>query len=133
MASPEERILFDLEKKFWRALVDQDTDTALSLLCEPALVVSSHGAMRFDHPTYRKMAEQGTMTVKSFQISDMQAVFPNASTAVLIYRVEQQLAPRAGGDVITQRMCDSSTWVKEDARWLCVMHTETALDPATAG
>lgn len=39
----------DLEKKFWQSMIDQDTDTATRLLCEPAVMVSSHGAMTFDH------------------------------------------------------------------------------------
>ena len=43
------KTLIDLETKFWQSMVDQDTDTAISLLDEPALMVSSHGAMKFDH------------------------------------------------------------------------------------
>ena len=36
-----------------------ETDVALSLLCEPALMVNSHGAMKFDHAGYRQMADHG--------------------------------------------------------------------------
>ena len=54
------KTLIDLETKFWQSMVDQDTDTALEMLTEPALMVSSHGAMKFDHAGYRKMAEQGS-------------------------------------------------------------------------
>ena len=50
------KTLIDLEKKFWQAIVDHDTDGALELLSEPALMVSTHGAMKFDHDGYRKMA-----------------------------------------------------------------------------
>ncbi|MEO8117694.1 MAG: hypothetical protein ABI606_00030 [Rhodoferax sp.] len=32
---------------------------ALDLLCEPALMVSAHGAMKFDHARYRQMADHG--------------------------------------------------------------------------
>ena len=42
-------------------------------------MVSSHGAMKFDHPGYRKMADQVTTVV----------VFPNDATAILCYRVER--------------------------------------------
>lgn len=56
--------LVDLETKFWQSMVDHETDVALNLLCEPALMVSSHGAMKFDHAGYRKMADQGAMEVK---------------------------------------------------------------------
>jgi hypothetical protein len=60
--------LVDLETRFWQSMVDQDTDTALSLLCDPAVMVSAHGAMKFDHEGYRKMAEQGTTVLASFKL-----------------------------------------------------------------
>ena len=118
--------LIDLETQFWQSMVDQKTDVALGLLCEPALMVSAHGAMKFDHAGYRKMAEQGTMVVKSFAFSDMEVVFPNDATAILSYRVKQGVAPRNGSGTATeQEMHDTSTWIKTDGGWRCAMHTET--------
>jgi hypothetical protein len=121
--------LIDLEHKFWQSIVDQDTETALELLTEPALMVSEHGAMKFDHAGYRRMAEQGTQVVTSFELSDVDVVCPNDDTAVLTYRVKQALAPRGksqsqGGSV--QEMNDTSTWVRSGDAWKCVMHTEAA-------
>lgn len=117
--------LVDLETKFWQSMVDQETDVALGLLCEPALMVSAHGAMKFDHAGYRKMAEHGTMVVQSFQFSGMEVVFPNGTTAVLSYRVKQGVAPRGQGATTVQDMHDTSTWVKGRDGWRCVAHTET--------
>ena len=88
------KILIDLETRFWQSMVDQDPDTAISLLDEPALMVSAHGAMKFDHAGYRKMAEQGTMVLTSFKFSDVEVVFPNDTTAILSYRVKQGMANR---------------------------------------
>ena len=123
------KTLIDLETKFWQSMVSQDTDTALEMLTEPALMVSSHGAMKFDHAGYRKMAEQGSMVLTSFELSDMEVVFPNDSTAVLSYHVKQEVAPRDNGRISVQEMHDTSTWIKVGDRWQCVMHTET---PANA-
>ncbi len=119
--------LFDLEKKFWQSMVDQDTDAALALLDEPALMVSSHGSMQFDHGGYRKMAEQGTQVVTAFELSDMQALFASDDMAILTYRVRQSVAARgaASGSSKTEVMTDTSTWVRKGARWHCVAHTET--------
>ena len=117
--------LVDLETTFWQSLVDRDTDVALNLLCEPALMVSSHGAMKFDHEGYRKMADHGSMVVNSFEFSDMEVVFPNDDTAILTYRVKQEIAPRGKKQTIEQEMNDSSTWVQTSGGWQCVMHTET--------
>jgi len=121
--------LVDLETKFWQSMVDHDTDVALNLLCEPALMVSAHGAMKFDHAAYRKMADQGTMVVNSFEFSDMEVVFPNDATAILSYRVKQGVAPRGKGAAVEQEMNDTSTWVKTGQGWRCAMHTETPAQP----
>lgn len=122
------KTLIDLEKKFWQSMVDQDTEVALKLLLEPALMVSSHGAIKFDHASYRKMAEQGAMVVTSFELSEVQTAFPSDTTAILTYRVKQALASRESGKRIEQQMNDTSTWIKTPDGWKCAMHTETSVD-----
>ena len=124
MATPNETLV-GLETKFWQSMVDQDTDVALQLLEEPALMVSPHGTMKFDHAGYRQMAEQGSMVVKSFELSDVETVFPNDATAILTYHVKQEVAGRQGGKSTLQEMNDTSTWVNTPAGWKCVMHTES--------
>lgn len=123
------KTLKELETKFWQALVDEDSDTAVSLLTEPAMMVSAHGAMKFDHAEYRKMAEQATMVITNFKMGEMEVVFPNDATAVLTYQVEQSIAQRGKkSEAITKNMTDSSTWVKNGDKWLCALHTETAVE-----
>ncbi len=125
------KTLVELETRFWQSMVDNDTDTALGLLNEPALMVGAHGALKFDHDGYRKMAEQGPRVLTSFELSNMEVVFPNDSTAILSYRVKQGVAARDGkGDGALQEMNDTSTWIRTAEGWRCVMHTET---PAAAG
>jgi len=126
----ETRTLQDLERRFWQSMVDGNTDLALDMLDEPALMVSAHGSMKFDHATYRKMADQGPMVLKRFELGDIQAVFPNPDTAILMYSVNQTVAPRAGdGKETRQDMVDTSTWVRKGGAWKCVMHTETPAAP----
>jgi hypothetical protein len=120
--------LIALENRFWQSLVDEDVDTALSLLDEPALMVSSHGAMQFDHDGYRQRAEKGAMVLKSFELSDVNVVFPTDETAVLTYRVKQSTAQRGQAKELPQVMADSSVWTRKHGSWKCVMHTETPLD-----
>ncbi|MES2972585.1 MAG: nuclear transport factor 2 family protein [Pseudomonadota bacterium] len=123
------KTLIDLETKFWQSMVDNDSDTAVDMLTEPALMVSPHGAMKFDHATYRKMADQGPVVVKSFELSDMEVVFPNDTTAILTYRVRQGVGPRGKDESAIQEMNDTSTWVQTGSKWQCAIHTET---PAAA-
>jgi hypothetical protein len=124
MSTPS-KTLIDLETRFWQSMVSQDTAAATALLSEPALMVSAHGAMKFDRAGYCKMAEEGSMVVTSFELSDMDVMFPNDTTAILTYRVRQGVAPRGKDQSSMQEMNDSSTWVQKGARWECVMHTET--------
>jgi hypothetical protein len=125
------KTLIDLENKFWQSMVDEDTDVALAMLDEPALMVSSHGAMKFDHAGYRQMAEKGTMVLKSYQLSDVDVMFPADDTAILTYRVKQAMAPRGKSESMTQEMADTSTWVRKGGQWQCVMHTETPVQKAS--
>ena len=123
--------LIELERKFWQSMVREDTDAALSLLDQQALMVSSHGSMKFDHMQYRQMAQQGPMVLKEFKLGDIDVLQPTEDMAVLTYRVRQSVAPRGGdGKATAQDMVDSSTWVRKDDQWQCVAHTETPLDPA---
>ena len=119
------KMLEELETKFWQSMVDQETDVALEMLSEPALMVSSHGSMKFDHAGYRQMAEKGSMVLTSFELSDLDVVFPNDTTAIVIYRVRQEMAPRGKGESTIQEMNDTSTWIQVGKDWKCVMHTET--------
>ena len=129
------RTLIDLETKFWQSMVDQDTDAALQLLHEPSQMASSHGAMKFDHAGYRKMAEQGSTVVTAFALSDIEVLFASETTAVMTYRVKQTVAAREGGKSgvgTVQDMSDTSTWVYIDKRWQCVLHTESQMDAKAA-
>ena len=121
------KTLIELETKFWQSMVDQDTDAALQLLHEPAMMSTAHGAMKFDHAGYRKMAEQGDRVVTAFALNDVEVVFPTETTAVLTYQVKQTVAAREGGKSTTQNMSDTSTWVHANKRWQCVLHTESQM------
>ena len=122
------KTLIELETKFWQSMVDQDTDAALQLLHDPAMMATAHGAMKFDHAGYRKMAEQGSMVVTSFALSEVEVLFPSETMAVMTYRVKQSVAAREGGESTTQNMTDTSTWVFVDKRWQCVLHTESQME-----
>ncbi len=124
MQTPSETLI-DLEMKFWKSMVNMDTDAALEMLTEPALMVGSHGAIKFDHAGYREMAEQGSMVLTGFELSDMDVVFPSETTAILSYHVKQGIAPRGSGESTVQEMNDTSIWIRTGNRWQCAMHTET--------
>src|SRR5215471_12875505 len=116
MPNPSKELI-ELETRFWQSILDQQTDVALKLLDEPALMVSSNGPMKFDHAGYRKMAERGSMVLRSFEFSDMEAHFPDDTTAILTYRVRQRIGRRGEHGTTTQEMADTSTWVRKRGQW----------------
>jgi len=124
MQTPANTII-DLERKFWQSLVEQDTDAALDMLCEPALMVSSHGAMKFDHQGYRRMAEDSGYAVQSYELSNLDVVFPNDDTAIVTYRARQKVSPNGDGKTLDLDMNDSTTWIRTGEGWKCAVHTET--------
>lgn len=117
--------LIEMEQRFWKSMLEEQTDVALGMLAEPAFMVSPHGAMKFDHATYRKMAEHGSMVIKRYELGEMDATFVAENTAILSYKVKQVLSPRGKSEEIEQHMTDTSTWVKVGTEWRCAMHTET--------
>jgi hypothetical protein len=123
---PQAKTIVDLEQKFWQSMVDNDSATAIGMLADQSLMVSAEGAMKFGHEQYRQMAENGSWILKSYELSDMQVLFPNDDTAVCTYHAKQTVSTRGKENASTvQEMNDSSTWVKVGNGWKCVMHTET--------
>ncbi len=127
-----QQTLIDLETKFWQSMVDQDTDAAVELLGNKAVMVSSQGAFTFDRAGYRKMAEEAPMQLSSFKLDNVEVMFPNETTAIVTYSVEQQVTPKGQTASMTQQMKDSSTWIQKGKRWQCVMHTETPAEEIAA-
>lgn len=114
-----------LERKFWKSLANQEVETALELIEEPALMINAQGSRKFDRATYRKMLKSGDMVLKSFELGDIDVLLPSESTAILSYDVKQVVTQRGQTGNGEQRMHDTSTWVRTGNQWKCVAHTET--------
>jgi ketosteroid isomerase-like protein len=112
-----------LEHAFWKSLVDRDADAATGMLAPQALMVSSHGTLRFDPPQYAKMLADPKHGLLDFTLSDMEVLFPTDEVAIATYRAKQKMA--MDGKNLDQDVIDSSTWVKVDGAWKCVAHTES--------
>lgn len=122
MHTPEHEIE-QLETDFWQSIVDGDAAAATALLTEPALMVSSHGGMQFDHAGYTKMATNPPYRLVSFALSDFNVLFPREDVAIATYKVDQQV--KHDGKKTRMPAVDSSTWVKVEGRWKCAAHTES--------
>lgn len=125
IAKSDEKQIIELEKKFWQSMVDRESKAATDLLHEPAVMVSAKGAMTFDHAGYRKMAEDDNYRLVEYKLNDLKVLFAGDDVAVLTYQVQQKTEMK--GEEMDNLMSDSSTWVRQDGRWACVMHTEAPM------
>lgn len=121
------RDIEQLEQAFWKSLVDRDVDIATGLLAPQALMVSSHGAMRFDPPQYAKMLQDPKHGLVKYTLSDIEVLFPTEDVAIATYKANQTMT--MDGKELTQDVVDSSTWVKLGGAWKCVAHTESEAAP----
>lgn len=122
----DEKQIIELEEKFWNSIRDRDTSVALKLLTEPALMVSSKGAMKFDHAGYRKMAENDAFKLLDFELSKVQVIFPDEEVAIIAYQADENT--EMSGKKMSSTKSYSSTWLRKDSSWKCAVHTEALMD-----
>lgn len=112
-----------LERAFWQSLVERDAEAARAMLAPEALMVSSHGTLRFDPAQYEKMLLDPKHGLLEYTLSDMDVLFAGDDVAIATYRAHQ--AMQMDGRRMEQEVVDSSTWVRMDGGWKCVAHTES--------
>ena len=71
-----------LESAFWQSLVDRDANAATAMLAPEALMVSSHGTMRFDPAQYTKMLDDPKHGLLEYSPSDMDVLWPRRAPGV---------------------------------------------------
>lgn len=129
--APQKQEIERLEHAFWKSMIDGEPEVATGMLTEPALMVSSHGVNKFDHAGYTKMAKDDRFRLVDYRIADLDVVFPRDDVAVASYRVDQKMEMQ--GRPVQEKVFDTSTWVKVDGAWRCVMHTESPVAAKAQG
>lgn len=122
-ASSQQQEIERLERAFWQSMVDGRAEVATAMLTEPAVMVSHHGTMKFDHGEYERMARDDRHRLVDYRLEDMDVVFPTPDVAVATYRVAQSVEKE--GQREEQQAFDSSTWIRVGRDWKCVAHTES--------
>ncbi|BBD41157.1 hypothetical protein Amn_pb01480 (plasmid) [Aminobacter sp. Y103A] len=122
--------IIDLERKFWRAMVDKDIEGSIAMLARESIVAGAQGTAMLSHDDYRGMARQGESLwqLKSFQLDDIKVMFPSGDIAVIAYTVTEDMDVE--GKPLTLKAADATTWTRQDGKWLAALHTESVLgDP----
>ena len=114
--------LITLEKQFWQAMVDRDTDAALKLTNDPCIVAGPHGVSRIGKAKFAEMMNTGDWTLHKFELRDVEVEQLTDDVAIIGYKVSEELT--VGGEPVVMEAADASTWVRENGAWLCALHTE---------
>jgi ketosteroid isomerase-like protein len=118
--------IIELEKEYWRAMENRDFTTIKRLTRFPCIVAGKNGIREVDEPTFKAMFDSSeNMQLKIIEISSTATQVIGEQTAVIAYRITMEYSIE-GKNSPFNCAC-TSTWIKEDGQWVCVMHTETEL------
>lgn len=116
--------IFNLEKKYWQGMEDHQYETVKNLTHFPCIIAGRNGVQSVDEPSFKKMFESGEGDkIKVLGYLDFISQLPTQQTAVPAYVIEL-LDTKENKSV---KCSCTSTWIKENDRWLCMLHTETEL------
>ena len=119
-----EKELIELEKEYWQAIKDKDTDAAMRLTDDKCIVAGAQGVASIDRNAFAGMLNSGNWTLHEFHIDDdIQVRLLSDDVAVVGYKVMEKLTVE--GKPVTLEAADTSAWTRRDGRWLCGLHTES--------
>lgn len=120
-----EQEIYGLEKRYWQAMKDNDTETILSLTDDPCIVTGAQGIMKFSKADFSKMINAPQdYKLQDFTFNDDYHVSVlNSNTAVIAYKVKESLDVE--GKSIELDVAETSTWRRQGEHWVCSLHTET--------
>jgi len=123
-----EQDILALEHKFWQSMIDRDSTAGAAMIGESSIVTGAQGVGKINRKTFAKMMDGGQWTLHKFAFSDVKFEQVRDDVAVIAYKVREDLT--VDGKRFTMEAADASTWVREGAAWVCVLHTESVLgDP----
>jgi hypothetical protein len=119
-----ENELLTLEREYWQAIKDKDTETLSRLTDYPCIVAGAQGVARLDEKTYGVMLEEPAWDMKSFELDrDAQVRLISDDVAIVAYKVREELTVE--GKPLSLEAADTSVWVRREGRWRCAAHTES--------
>lgn len=117
--------ILGLEKKYWKAMQEQDLKTALDLTDFPCVVAGAHGIQFVDEKKFEQMfnsKDQDSIQSFDFDQSKAQVRLLNPETAIVAYQIQTSFTHE--GKERHLKAIDTSTWIKRGNKWVCAMHTE---------
>ena len=117
--------LLALERSYWDALKDRDTQTISRLTPENSTVAGASGVAGVDPQSIVKIIESAQYRIKDYRI-DPQTTRINRlcdDVVSITYGVHEDL--EVDGKPVKLDAFDMSVWKNSDNGWTCVLHTES--------
>ncbi len=119
--------IIELEKKYWHGVEHNDYETVKNLTLFPCIVAGKNGVQSISEAEFKKMFDSGqTNKIKVLNIYDVKEKLIAENTAVIGYYLDFTILDDSQKTPI-KCVC-TSTWIKENNKWACAMHTETELE-----
>ncbi|MEN2416249.1 DUF4440 domain-containing protein [Flavobacterium mesophilum] len=119
--------IIELEKKYWHGVENNDYETVKNLTLFPCIVAGKSGVQSVSEADFKKMFDSGQVNeVKVLRIYDVEERLINENTAVIGYLIDFAVLDNSQKGHI--KCACTSTWIKENNKWTCVMHTETEVE-----
>lgn len=117
--------IIELEKKYWQGMENHDYETVKKLTRFPCIIAGKNGVQSVDEPSFKKMFESGDGNkIKVLNISNVESQLIE-TTAIIAYTIE--LGMSDDKQKSPMKCACTSTWIKENNNWVCVLHTEVEL------
>jgi hypothetical protein len=129
MPNALENQIIDLEREYWQALQDGNAETPVRLSDDPCIVAGAQGVSSLDRQAVAGMLKQASWKLQRFEIDpDVKIRIIGERIALVAYKVREEIL--VDGRLLKFEANDTSTWVRNDGKWVCALHTESlAGDP----
>ena len=111
-----------LEKRVWEVAQQRNAAEFQKLVPADAVMIFQSGIVL--QPEY--LVTMSARTISRYEIRDMRAFMPNATTVILYYEAlrlgEQNGAAFPSGPVV-----ESTTWIRRGKRWVAILNQETPI------
>lgn len=118
--------IIELEKKYWQGMENHEYETVKKLTRFPCIIAGKSGVQSVDEANFKRMFESGDGDkIKALDFSDIKTQLLAENTAVIAYTIELEIVHDK--QKASLKCACTSTWIKENNNWVCVLHTETEL------
>jgi hypothetical protein len=117
IAAPDKDTMMEKEKAAWQAFKDKKSADFKKLLSADMMAVYSDGIQTLQ----KELDSMQKWDMKSFSFSDFNAVFPDADTATLTYKVKVE--GTVEGKDASGTYNAGSVWRMKNGEWRAVFHT----------